>query len=133
MAFHPSNPDAGAAQVVGITADDARRTICLLGADEKSCRLALVRNPNGSVAWRADTFTSPRDPREPERWVAHHGELSVAQVSALVPEQTSRVRRWTREEISAGLWVEGSENFLVRERRERSLARLDLELRSTAA
>jgi hypothetical protein len=106
---------------VATTAFPKKRLIVVLRSDAKSDRYALHRFPDGSVSWRADTFTAPEHPADPELWIAYGGELSVAQVIELVPDQRRAVLEWTRAEITSGVHVAGVDDMLVAERREHSL------------
>jgi hypothetical protein len=111
-----------------VTPDGSRRTLSVLRSDEKTDRYALHRYPGGDVSWRADTFSSPRDPMRPERWLAYHGELTLAEVIERVPEHAELLRDWTRSEIERGIYVEGADDFPAQARRGRALERLQAEL-----
>ena len=124
----PPDHDPFALRLVAATAFPAKRLIAVLYTNEKSDRYSLHRFPNGSVSWRADSFTSPEDPAEPERWIAHHGELTVGQVVERLPEHRRAVLDWTRSEISSGVEIIDAADPSVRERRARSLARLRADL-----
>src|SRR3954453_5671763 len=76
---------------VATSAFPSKRLIVVLRSDAKSERYALHRFPDGSVSWRADTFTSPDDPAMPEAWIAYRGELSVAEVIEQVPDERGAV------------------------------------------
>lgn len=132
----PADHDPLAPRTLATSAHASKRLIVALRSDSKSDRYLLHRFPNGSVAWRADTFTAPEHPTDPERWIAHHGELSVEQVIDRLPEHRHEVLAWTRAEIARGLdVVEVAEcgDPLARELRARSLARLAAELEVAAA
>lgn len=118
--------------MVGTNAFPSKRLIVVLRSDEKSDRYALHRFPDGSVSWRADTFTAPEDPAVPESWIAYRGELTVGEVIAQVPDQRHVVLEWTRDEIARGPAVTDSDDPLVAERREHSLTRLRDELRAVS-
>src|SRR3954453_20704185 len=109
---------------VATTAFPKKRLIAVLRSDAKSDRYALHRFPDGSVSWRADTFSAPEHPAEPECWIASRGELTVGQVIEQAPDQRDVVLEWTRAEIVSGVELAGLENVHVAERRERSLERL---------
>src|SRR4051812_23695514 len=113
---------------VATTAFPKKRLIVVLRSDAKSDRYALHRFPDGSVSWRADTFTAPEHPAEPECWIAYRGELTVGQVIEHIPDQSRVVLDWTRDEISRGVEVGGLEDAHAAERRARSLERLSNEL-----
>jgi hypothetical protein len=110
------------------TPDGPRRTLSVLRSDDKTVRYALHRYPGGAVSWRADTFSAPRDPAQPEQWLAYHGELTLSEVIARVPGHARLVREWTRDEIERGIYVEGTDDLAAQERRGRSLERLRDEL-----
>ena len=124
----PSGYDPLAPRTVATSAFPSKRLIVVLRSDEKSDRYALHRFPDGTVSWRADTFTSPEDPAVPEEWIAYRGELSVAEVIELVPDQRRAVIGWTRDEIARGVEVVEGDEPVALERRERSLIRLRAEL-----
>jgi hypothetical protein len=124
----PSGYDPLAPRTVATSAFPSKRLIVVLRSDAKSERYALHRFPDGSVSWRADTFTSPVDPAVPEAWIAYRGELSVAEVIEQVPDERRAVIAWTRDEIARGLEVGEGEDPGAWERRERSLMRLRAEL-----
>ena len=116
--------DPLAPRKVATTAFPKKRLIVVLRSDARSDRYALHRFPDGSVSWRADTFTAPEHPAEPERWIAYGGELSVSQVIERVPDQRRAVLEWTRSELTSGIDVAGVDDVLAAERREHSLNRL---------
>jgi hypothetical protein len=118
---------------VATTAYPKKRLIVVLRSDAKSDRYALHRFPDGSVSWRADTFTAPEHPADPELWIAYGGELTVQQVIELVPDQRRAVLEWTRSELTSGVHVAGVDDMLVAERREHSLNRLREQLRAASA
>jgi hypothetical protein len=120
--------DPLAPRVIAITASPAKRAITVFRSDARTDRYALHRFPDGSVWWRADTFTSPEHPRDPERWIAYRGELTVSEVVSLVPGHTREVIAWTRSEIENGPDVLEADDLDIRERRVRSLERLRGEL-----
>ena len=124
----PPGYDPLAPRVVATHAFPAKRLIVVLRSDAKSDRYALHRFPDGSVSWRADTFTAPEHPAEPECWIAYRGELTVGQVIEQVPDQRRVVLEWTRAEIASGVEVAGLEDAHVAERRECSLERLRSEV-----
>jgi hypothetical protein len=124
----PAGYDPLAPRTVATSAFPSKRLIVVLRSDAKSDRYALHRFPDGSVSWRADTFTSPEDPAVPEAWIAYRGELSVAEVIEQVPDQRRAIIAWTSDEIGRGLEVGDGEDPLVWEQRERSLMRLRAEL-----
>ena len=109
---------------VATTAFPKKRLIVVLRSDAKSDRYALHRFPDGSVSWRADTFTAPEHPADPELWIAYGGELTVQQVIELVPDHRRAVLEWTRAELTSGVHVAGVDDILAAERREQSLDRL---------
>src|SRR4051794_11724577 len=92
----PPGYDPFAPRVVAALAVPATRLIVVLRSDAKSDRYALHRFPDGSVSWRADTFTAPEDRAEPECWIAYRGELAVREVIEQVPEHRQVVLEWTR-------------------------------------
>lgn len=124
----PAGYDPLAPRTVATSAFPSKRLIVVLRSDAKSDRYALHRFPDGSVSWRADTFTSPEDPAVPEAWIAYRGELSVREVIEQVPNQRRAVVAWTRDEIARGPEVVEGEDPATCERRERSLLRLRAEL-----
>ena len=124
----PPGYDPFAPRLVASQAFPAKRLIVVLRTDAKSDRYALHRFPDGSVCWRADTFTAPEDPAEPECWIAYRGELTVGQVIELVPDQRRAVLDWTRDEIARGNEVFESADPHVGVCRARSLERLRHEL-----
>src|SRR5947209_6811403 len=73
-------PDAEP-KILLATPDRRRRTLSLLRSDDKTDRYALHRYSGGAVAWRADTFSAPRDPTQPEKWIAYHGELTLGELT----------------------------------------------------
>ena len=87
----------------------------------------------GSVWWRADTFSAPEHPREPERWIAYRGELTVGEVASRLPGHAREVLAWTRTEIENGPDVLEIDDPAVRDRRARSLERLRGELNDAAS
>src|SRR4051812_29260021 len=113
---------------VATTAFPKKRLIVVLRSDAKSDRYTLHRFPDGSVSWRADTFTAPEDPAVPESWIAYRGEMTVGEVIANVADQRRAVIDWTRDEIGRGTEIAGTEDPLVAERRVQSLSRLREEL-----
>ena len=119
--------------MLSTTAFPKKRVIVVLRSDSKSERYALHRFPDGSVWWRADTFTAPQDPAEPERWIGYGGELPVGEVIERVPDQRHWVLDWTRAEIDCGLEIIDRTDLDVRERRARSLERLLGELDAAAS
>jgi hypothetical protein len=131
--MHGSDQDPLAPRVLATTAIPKRRVIVVLRSDAKSERYALHRFPDGSVWWRADTFTAPEDPAEPERWIGYGGELPVDEVIERVPDQRRWVLDWTRAEIEIGLEIVDRIDMAVRDRRARSLERLMGELDAAAA
>jgi hypothetical protein len=131
LAFPPGY-DPFAPRVVATTAFPAKRLIVVLRSDAKADRYALHRFPDGSVSWRADTFTAPEHPAEPECWIAYRGELTVAEVIEHVPDQARVVLEWTREEIARDVDVSALEDVHIAERRALSLRRLSGELDDAA-
>jgi len=124
----PPGYDPFAPRPVASHAFPAKRLIVVLRSDAKSDRYALHRFPDGSVCWRADTFTAPEDPAEPECWIAHRGELTVAQVIEVAPDHGRAVLEWTRAEIAKGTEIIDSADPHVWHCRVRSLERLRREL-----
>jgi hypothetical protein len=120
--------DPFAPRVLVTTGYPRWRMIVVLRSDRRSDRYVLHRFPDGSVWWRADVFTAPEHPADPERWVGYGGELSVAEVIERVPDQRRAVLEWTRAELASGLDVAGVDDLDTRGRRERSLERLRAEL-----
>ena len=124
----PPGYDPLAPRVVATHAFPSKRLIVVLRSDAKSDRYALHRFQDGSVSWRADTFTAPDHPAEPECWIAYRGELTVGQVIERVPAESGVVLDWSRAEIASGIELGGLENVHVAERRARSLERLKNEV-----
>jgi hypothetical protein len=125
--------DPLAPRKVATMAYPSKRLIVVLRSDEKSDRYSLHRFPDGSVSWRADTFTAPEHPAEPERWIAYRGELTVSEVVDLVPDQRRTVLEWSRAELISGIHVAGVDDLLAAERREQSLDRLRDQLAAASA
>lgn len=120
--------DPLAPRVVATHAVPAKRLIVVLRSDAKADRYALHRFPDGSVSWRADTFTAPEHPAEPECWIAYRGELTVREVIEQVPDEVRAVLEWTRAEIARGIDAAALEDVHISERRALSLSRLSEEL-----
>jgi hypothetical protein len=125
--------DRLAPRVIATTASPAKRAITVMRSDARTDRYALHRFPDGSVWWRGDSFTAPEHPREPERWVAYRGELTVSEVLSLLPGHAREVLAWTRTEIENGPDVLEADDPDVRDRRARSLERLRGELEAVYA
>lgn len=130
--FFPADYDPFAPRVLATTAFPSIRAIVVLRSDAKSDRYALHRFPDGSVWWRADTFTAPEHPAEPEAWIGYGGELSVAEVIERVPDHRRGVLDWTRDEIARGLDAADPDDADAQHRRARSLERLRAELDAAA-
>jgi hypothetical protein len=124
----PPGYDPLVPRTVATNAFPGKRLIIVLRSDAKSDRYALHRFPDGSVWWRADTFTAPEDPAIPESWISYRGEMTVGEVIASVADQRRAVIDWTRDEIGRGAEIPGIEDPLVAERRVQSLRRLREEL-----
>jgi len=124
----PADHDPLTPRVLATTAFPRTRTIVALRSDAKSDRYALHRFPDGSVWWRADTFTAPEHPADPEHWVGYGGELSVGAVIGRVPDQRRPVVDWTRGEIVSGVGAVYTDDPMVLGRRAQSLLRLQEEL-----
>jgi hypothetical protein len=130
--YFPPDYDPFAPRVLATSAYPRRRVIVVLRSDAKSERYALHRFPDGSVWWRADTFTAPEHPADPECWIGYGGELSVREVIERVPAHRREVLDWTRGEIAGGLEIAEADELDARERRARSLERLKVEIEHAA-
>jgi hypothetical protein len=128
LAYSVADDDPFAPRVLATTAHPRWHMIMVLRSDRRSDRYVLHRFPDGSVWWRADTFTAPEYYGDPERWIGYGGELSVAEVVERVPDQHRAVLEWTRAELASGLEVAGIDDLDARDRRARSLERLRGEL-----
>lgn len=128
LAYSIADHDPFAPRVLATTAHPRWHMITVLRSDRRSERYALHRFPDGSIWWRADTFTAPEHPEDPERWIGYGGELSVTEVIERVPDQRRAVLEWTRSELASGVEVAGVDDPDARDRRARSLERLRGEL-----
>src|SRR4051812_27824323 len=108
-----SDRDPLAPRRVATTAFPKKRLIVVLRSDAKSDRYALHRFPDGSVSWRADTFTAPEHPADPELWIAYGGELTVQQVIELVPDQRPAGLEGARAQLTSGVHPGGGGDKVV--------------------
>jgi hypothetical protein len=106
--------------IVHTSVSRRRRTIQQLLDSGDTDRFALIRRPDGDIAWFQDVFAGTE-------WTGHVGRVTVAYVLERAPLLRREILRWTREEIEDGPDDADSDIF-VRDIRRRALKLLAAEL-----